>query len=90
MSKGKLEDERVSLDASRRELTKLLEEDDVVYDSMKMEFKDLMKRFGTKRKTQIRLEDDGDLGEIDLIKNSRSVIVVNRGRILQTNAFGQF
>jgi DNA gyrase subunit A len=43
------------------------------------EFKELDRNFGVDRKTQILVDDDGDINEVELIANDRSVIVVNRG-----------
>jgi DNA gyrase subunit A len=78
LNKGKLEEEKVTLGASRKELNKLMSVDEVVLDTMNEEFEDLKNKFGTDRKTQIEVEE-GDLSEMDLIRNSRSVIVVTRG-----------
>jgi DNA gyrase subunit A len=52
--------------------------DEAVLDVMNDEFEHLKTKFGTDRKTQIEVEE-GDLSEMDLIRNSRSVIVVTRG-----------
>jgi DNA gyrase subunit A len=79
LNKGKLEAEKADLERSREELTALLEVDNEVYDVMTAESKDLITKFGVDRKSRIEIEDDGDLSEIDLVKNSRSVIVVTRG-----------
>lgn len=45
---------------------------------MKADFDDLSNRFGVDRKSRIERESDGDLSDMDLISNSRSVIVVLR------------
>uniref|UniRef100_A0A8J9SGA2 DNA topoisomerase (ATP-hydrolyzing) n=1 Tax=Phaeodactylum tricornutum TaxID=2850 RepID=A0A8J9SGA2_PHATR len=79
LNKGKLESEKADLEESRESLTHLLEVDDAVYDVMREEFIDMMKRFGGERKSSIIVEDDGDFCDMDLIENSRSVIVVTRG-----------
>jgi DNA gyrase subunit A len=79
LNKGKLESEKEELELSRKQLTNLLEVDSAVYDSMVEEFEDLSNRFGTERKTRIESGEDGEMEEIDLVKNSRSVIVVTRG-----------
>lgn len=78
LNKGKLEEEKVTLGASRKELNKLMTVDEAVLDTMNEEFEELKNKFGTDRKTQIEVEE-GDLSEMDLIRNSRSVIVVTRG-----------
>lgn len=79
LNKDKLESEKADLEESRKTLTNLLELDNAVYDAMVEEFGELGDRFGTERKTRIETGDDGEMDEIDLIKNSRSVIVVTRG-----------
>jgi DNA gyrase subunit A len=79
LNKGKLEMEQSDLEQSREQLTGLLEVDNKVYDVIKEEHTELMNKFGTERKSRIEVEDDGEMTEMDLIKNSRSVIVVTRG-----------
>jgi DNA gyrase subunit A len=79
LNKGKLEDEKSDLEKSRDELTALLEVDNKVYDVMKQESQELITKFGVDRKSRIEIEDDGDVLEIDMVTNSRSVIVVTRG-----------
>lgn len=79
LNKGKLESERNDLEDSRKALTNLLDVDNAVYDGMVDEFKGLVQRFGTERKTRIEAGEDGEVDDLDLIKNSRSVIVVTRG-----------
>ena len=79
LNKGKLESEKATLADKTKELKELLEVDNAVYDVMIDEFQDTMKRYGTDRRSVIETNDDGELNEIDLVKNSRSVIVVTRG-----------
>ena len=78
LNKGKLEEEKSTLEASRQELNTLMTVDEAVLNLMNDEFEHLKTKFGVERKTQIEVED-GDLSEMDLIRNSRSVIVVTRG-----------
>jgi DNA gyrase subunit A len=78
LNKGKLEEEKVTLESSQKELNTLMTKDEAVLDVMHDEFEDFKKKFGTDRKTQIEVEEE-DLSEMDLIRNSRSVIVVTRG-----------
>mmetsp|Transcript_10261 Transcript_10261/g.15161 ORF Transcript_10261/g.15161 Transcript_10261/m.15161 type:complete len:582 (-) Transcript_10261:261-2006(-) len=78
LNKGKLTDERKTLEASRKELEKLLSDDNAVRDLMRDEFENLKGTFGIPRRTKIEA-DEGELNDIDLIRNSRSVIVVTRG-----------
>ncbi|KAL7579419.1 hypothetical protein ACA910_014084 [Epithemia clementina (nom. ined.)] len=79
LSQDKLNNEKQELLVKGERLQTLLQVDNAVYDEMKEEFRDLMKKYGTERKSQILADEDGDLTEINLIKNSRSVIVVTRG-----------
>lgn len=78
LNKSKLLDEKESLETSRAELENLLSVDSAVRDVMKDEFEELKGKFGIPRRTRIE-PDEGELSEIDLVKNSRSVIVVTRG-----------
>ena len=79
LNKGKLESEKEELETLGKQLTNLIEVDSAVYDAMVEEFDDLKSRFGIERKTRIERDEDGEVDEMDLIKNSRSVIVVTRG-----------
>jgi len=78
LNKSKLLDEKDTLSRSKAELEELLEVDSAVRSLMMDEFRDLKDKFGVPRRTQIEPEE-GELNEIDLVKNSRSVIVVTRG-----------
>ena len=49
-----------------------------MYEALKEDFVELTRKFGEDRKSRIISGEDGELAEIDLIKNSRSVIVVLR------------
>jgi DNA gyrase subunit A len=71
LNQGKLTDERKDLEGQQEELQRLLDVDEAVYGVMSEEFKEMDGRFGEERKTVI-LNDDGDVNEIDMIKNSRS------------------
>lgn len=79
LNKGKLESEKQELEQSKKQLSNLLEVDNTVYESMVEEFGELSDRFGTERRTRIETDEDGEVDEIDLISNSRSVIMVTRG-----------
>eukprot|EP00980_Cylindrotheca_fusiformis_P000148 scaffold24_cov128-Cylindrotheca_fusiformis.AAC.21 len=78
LNQGKLESEKEELLVQQKELTRLLEVDDAVYEVMVEEFDEMDEKFGVERKTRI-LKEDGEVNDIDMIKNSRSVIVVTRG-----------
>ncbi|GAX23176.1 DNA gyrase subunit A [Fistulifera solaris] len=79
LNQEKLESEIRSLESSRQELQELLENDHTVYETMKTEFRELSVKFGRDRQSRILPEEDGEIDEVDLITNSRSVIVVTRG-----------
>jgi DNA gyrase subunit A len=71
LNQGKLDDEKKELNARRKELKRLVEEDGAVYEVMVQEFDEMDVKFGEDRKTVI-LNDDGEVNDIDLVKNSRS------------------
>jgi DNA gyrase subunit A len=71
LNQGKLESEKEELQIQQKELTRLLEVDDGVYDVMVEEFDEMDDKFGEERKTKI-LNEDGEVNEVDMIKNSRS------------------
>ena len=78
LNKDKLSDEKNTLEESRKRLQDLLENDHSVRKNMIEEFQELKSKFGIPRRTSIEFEED-DLNEMDLVKNSRSVVVVTRG-----------
>jgi DNA gyrase subunit A len=57
----------------------LLNVEEMVYKSMIADFEELSKKFGVDRKSKICSADDGKVEEIDMIRNSRSIVVVTRG-----------
>ena len=71
LNQGKLEDERKDLKAKEKVLTNLLEVDKAVYDVMIDEFNEMDDKFGVDRRTRI-INDDGEVNEMDMVKNSRS------------------
>jgi len=80
LNKNKLTDEKSTLEESRKTLQDLMDNDSSVRKVMAEEFEDLKDKFGVPRKTKIVKEDgSGELDEVDLVQNSRSVIVVTRG-----------
>ena len=71
LNQGKLDTEKQDLEARGKELTTLLEVDEAVYKVMTNEFEMMDTKFGQERKTQI-LNEDGEVNEMDMVKNSRS------------------
>ena len=78
LNKGKLLEEQQTLATSQAELEKLLTVDGAVRDLMVQEFEESKRKYGIPRRTRIRPEE-GELEDVDFVKNSRSVIVVTRG-----------
>jgi len=81
LNKNKLLDEKATLDKSIAELQTLLTQDDAVWEEMGQEFEYLKNKYGIPRRTKIQFDadDQGQLNDLDLIENSRSVIVVTNG-----------
>ena len=78
LNKGKLSDEKSTLEESRKKLQDLLDNDKSVRESMIQEFKEMKAKFAVPRRTKIELEE-GEIDEMDLVQNSRSVVIVTRG-----------
>jgi len=78
LSQGKLTEERTDLESKRKDFQKLLDDDDAVYNVMTSELDKMAKKFGHDRKSKILEEENEDDLKLELIKNSRSVIVVTR------------
>jgi DNA gyrase subunit A len=78
LNKNKLEEEKRDLEKSRSELQSILETEETVFQLMKDEFEELKDKFSQPRKTKIEPEE-GEILEINLVRNSRSVIIVTRG-----------
>jgi len=78
LNKNKLSDEKKKLNESRKILQDLLDNDTSVRNTMVEEFQQLKDKFGVPRRTKIEI-DEGELDEVDLVQNSRSVVVVTRG-----------
>jgi DNA gyrase subunit A len=78
LNKGKLDEEKATLDTSQKDLQTLMTVDQAVRDMMKEEFSAMKTKFGVPRKTRIEIEE-GEVSDLELIRNSRSVIVVTRG-----------
>jgi DNA gyrase subunit A len=72
LNKNKLQNERDDLTKSAQQLDQLLQVDDAVRNLMKDEFQEMIQKFGTERKTVINMGENGEVAEMDLIKNSRS------------------
>lgn len=79
LNKGKLEGERDELAERKKDLERLIEVDSVVYEDMIEEFDQFSKKFGVGRRTLICPDEEGEQDELDLIQNSRSIIIVTRG-----------
>jgi DNA gyrase subunit A len=71
LNQGKLDAEKAELEIQQKELTRLLDVDNGVYDVMVEEFDEMDDKFGEERKTKI-MNEDGEVNEVDMVKNSRS------------------
>eukprot|EP00548_Thalassiothrix_antarctica_P014485 CAMPEP_0194170912 /NCGR_PEP_ID=MMETSP0154-20130528/5551_1 /TAXON_ID=1049557 /ORGANISM="Thalassiothrix antarctica, Strain L6-D1" /LENGTH=891 /DNA_ID=CAMNT_0038882999 /DNA_START=1 /DNA_END=2676 /DNA_ORIENTATION=- len=78
LNKGKLETEQKDLEGEEKNLRELITVDESVKKLMIKDFQELSDKFGVERRTTIEAENGGQLADMDLIKNSRSVIVVTR------------
>jgi len=78
LNKGKLETEQENLKDREKNLRELMTVDDSVKKIMVEEFQELSDKFGVERRTIIETDNAGQLSDIELVKNSRSVIVVTR------------
>ncbi|MGK3746499.1 MAG: DNA gyrase subunit A [Bacillariaceae sp.] len=72
LNQGKLNEERNDLESQRKGFQRLLDEDDAVYSTMVEEMGELDRKYGHERKSKIIYDDDGDVHEMDMVKNSRS------------------
>lgn len=78
LNKDKLMEEKKTLKDSIEKLQNLMDNDTAVRTSMVEEFTELKSKFGIPRRSRI-LTEEGELEDIDLVQNSRNVIVVTRG-----------
>ncbi len=77
LNKGKLQTELDDLGTSINEFENLLANDSAVHEVMVTEFTHMREKYGVPRRTSI-VSEEGSLEEIDLVENSRSVIVLTR------------
>lgn len=82
LNKDKLTDEKTTLEESRSKLQDLLDNDTTVRNVMIEEFGEMKKKYGIPRRTKIEIEE-GELEDMDLVRNSRSVIIVTRGNYIK-------
>merc|ERR1719162_2606510 len=82
LNKDKLTEEKTTLEESRSKLQDLLDNDTTVRNVMIEEFGEMKKKYGIPRKTKIENEED-ELQDMDLVRNSRSVIIVTRGNYIK-------
>mmetsp|Transcript_12608 Transcript_12608/g.17979 ORF Transcript_12608/g.17979 Transcript_12608/m.17979 type:complete len:863 (-) Transcript_12608:88-2676(-) len=81
LNKDKLLNERNTLQESKMQLQNLLTNDTATRHLMMEEFRQLKDKFGIPRRTTIQttVDSNADISDKDLIRNSRSIIVVTRG-----------
>mmetsp|Transcript_19651 Transcript_19651/g.29154 ORF Transcript_19651/g.29154 Transcript_19651/m.29154 type:complete len:905 (-) Transcript_19651:1171-3885(-) len=90
LNKGKLENERDDLKLKEKELQKLLTVDEAVKELMAEEFQELSDKFGVERRSVIEAEDAAELTDMDLVKNSQSVIVVTLAGYIKRMPLNEF
>lgn len=90
LNKDKLVEEQKSLKTSMKYLQRLLKEDSVVREAMIKEFQELKDKFAIPRRTAIEGEETGELNDLDLIENTRSVIIVTRGGYIKRMPLSAF
>lgn len=78
LNKGKLTDEKKTLEESKMKLEELLNNDTSVRTAMTTEFQELKDKFAIPRRSAIE-HGEGDLEDMDLVENSKSVVVVTSG-----------
>jgi len=83
LNKGKLSDERKTLQTSIDRLATLLNVDDAIKKLMIREFKEMKKKYSEPRKTEILSDETGEVDEQDMIPNSRSVIVITKNNYMK-------
>lgn len=72
LNQGKLKEERNELESQQTDFQRLLDVDDDVYKVMVQEMDEIDKKYGHERKSKIIYDDDGEVQELDMVKNSRS------------------
>lgn len=78
LNKNKLSDEKDTLKQSIVRLQDLMDSDTSVRNEMQEEFQKMKDKYGIPRRSKIQLAE-GALEDMDLVQNSRSVIIVTRG-----------
>ena len=89
LNKDKLLGELNDLEKSITELETLMSDDSAVRSLMTTEFDEMNKKYGIPRRTTI-LADEGTLEDIDLVRNSRSVIVLTRSGYIKRMPLASF
>jgi len=90
MSAGRLTDERAELAGKIGTLEDLMTQDTAVRELMRQELAGLRDAHGVPRRTLILPEEDGSVREEDLIRNTRSVILVTRGGYIKRMPLANF
>jgi DNA gyrase subunit A len=90
LNKDKLEEERSDLKNTEKNLQRLLTVDQAVRDLITKENSVLSDKFGVDRRSKIEVDDAEELNDMDLIKNSRSVIVVTRSGYIKRMPLVEF
>ncbi len=87
---AKLRAERETLQARITELSSLMQEDGKVYAVMQAELKELKAKHAVPRRTLIRRQATGELTELDLLANDRSVVMVTENGYIKRMPLDEF
>jgi DNA gyrase subunit A len=90
LNKDKLESELNDLMKTKGDLKKLLTEDQAVRDLMMKENNQMSNQFGVDRRSKIQFDDIDEISEKDMIKNSRSVVLVTRSGYIKRLPLAEF
>jgi len=78
----RLTNEKATLEKSRAKLQDLMDSDTTIRNLMIDEFGEMKKKYGIPRRSKISKEEE-ELQDMDLVRNSRSIIIVTRGNYIK-------
>ncbi|CAM9596691.1 unnamed protein product [Chrysoparadoxa australica] len=89
MEEGKLRSELEDLKANVERLNGLMEHDDRINDTIVQELEEIKQKHAVPRRTLIQT-DDGELSDMDLVENERSLIVVTSAGYIKRMPLEEF
>ncbi len=78
LERGKLEEEKKNVEETIEYLESILNSEEKLMSVIKDELKDIKKKYGDKRKTEIQLSEDEEYNMEDLIPDSDAVVLISR------------